>query len=71
MILEQQNMQGNEVYQECDQQGKRVTRWAFTWDIEAYKRYHLSTESKPSKSKGEVSVETKTKIQWETHPVEE
>ena len=68
MILEQQNMQGNEVYQECDQQGKRVTGWPFTWDIEVHKRYQLSTESKPSKSKGEVSVENKTKIQWETHP---
>ena len=47
MILEQQNMQGNEVYQDCDQQGKRVTGWPFTWDIEAHKRYQLSTESKP------------------------
>ena len=30
MILEQQNVQGNEVYQQCDQQGKRVTGWPFT-----------------------------------------
>ena len=47
MILEQQNMQGNEVYRECDQQGKRITGWPFTWDIEAHKRYQLSTESTP------------------------
>ena len=47
MILEQQNMQGNEVYQECDQQGKRVTGWPFTWDIEAHERYQLPAESKP------------------------
>ena len=51
MILEQQNMQGNEVYQECDQQGKRVTGWPFTRDIEAHKRYQLSTESKPRRGK--------------------
>ena len=51
MILEQQNMQGNEVYQECDQQGKRVTGWSFTWDIEVHERYELSTESKPRRGR--------------------
>lgn len=68
MILEQQNMQGNEVYQECDQQGKRVTGWP----LREILRHTKDTSFRPRASpEGEVSVECKTKIQWETHPAEE